>query len=89
MASTMSTKAFTGRAARAAPAPRVARRGNAGVVKACGEGRLVGLPAPLFEAEGVFDQEFQTIKLDDYKCALFASLLCSIWCWSWPWIASG
>lgn len=66
----MSTKAFTGRAARAALAPRVARRCNAGVVKACGEGRLVGLPAPLFEAEGVFDQEFQTIKLDDYKCAL-------------------
>ena len=32
------------------------------------EGRLVGCPAPDFEATAVYDQEFMDIKLSDYKC---------------------
>jgi hypothetical protein len=31
-------------------------------------GRLVGLPAPDFEAEAVSGQEFIKLKLSDYRC---------------------
>jgi len=45
------------------------RRHSSTIVRSCGEGRLVGLPAPDFEAEAVYDQEFMNVKLSDYKCA--------------------
>lgn len=35
-------------------------------VKCSADGRLVGLPAPDFEAEAVYDQEFMNVKLSDY-----------------------
>lgn len=44
-------------------------------VRSCGEGRLVGLPAPEFEAEAVFDQEFVNVKLSDYKYVTLAQFL--------------
>ena len=43
---------------------RFANRASSTVVRS---GRLVGLPAPDFEADAVFDQEFETVKLSDYK----------------------
>ena len=42
---------------------RFANRASSTVVRS---GRLVGLPAPDFEADAVFDQEFETVKLSDY-----------------------
>lgn len=47
--------------------PTAPRRQSSCVARSCGEGRLVGLPAPEFEAEAVFDQEFINLKLSDYK----------------------
>lgn len=34
-----------------------------------GTGRLVGLPAPDFEAEAVFEKKFIDVKLSDYRCS--------------------
>lgn len=48
------------------------RRQLGGVVRSAGEGRLVGLPAPEFEAEAVYDQEFINVKLSDYKYDVIA-----------------
>eukprot|EP00892_Ulva_mutabilis_P004036 jgi/Ulvmu1/2003/UM012_0166.1 len=47
--------------------PSVPRRQSGVVARSAGEGRLVGLPAPEFEAEAVYDQEFMNVKLSDYK----------------------
>lgn len=43
-------------------------RSHRGSVKCAADGRLVGLPAPDFEAEAVYDQEFMEVKLSDYAC---------------------
>lgn len=33
-------------------------------------GRLVGVQAPDFEAEAVYDQEFMNLSLSQYKCVI-------------------
>jgi peroxiredoxin (alkyl hydroperoxide reductase subunit C) len=47
---------------------RTHRARHAVSAASCGEGRLVGLTAPDFEADAVFDQEFTTVKLSEYWC---------------------
>lgn len=43
-----------------------------------GNGRLVGLPAPDFEAEAVFEKKFIDVKLSDYRLAAAVSYTCHI-----------
>jgi hypothetical protein len=41
----------------------------------CSNGRLVGVKAPDFEAEAVYDQEFINVSLEKYQYATICSLL--------------
>jgi hypothetical protein len=50
---------------------RTHQKKRAATVASCGGGRLVGLTAPDFEADAVFDQEFTSVKLSEYWCVLF------------------
>ena len=55
-------------------APLRAPRSRKYRLQCAGEGRLVGLPAPDFTAEAVYDQEFMEVTLSSYAYAspLFA-----------------
>ena len=71
----MSACGFASRRAFCAPkslASRTPARQKCNVSAACygaDHGRLVGVKAPDFEAEAVFDQEFVDVSLAQYQCA--------------------